>query len=440
MIHPPGPDNGYKQGSLFTPSYLALKRYVRNATIESDMHLLTPGEFAADTTWLMQLLRKGHYGVHLDDEAWDRLTTWIDLNTPAHGTWHEIVGEGLVNHQRDRRRETLRQYAGIDEDPEAIFPTSYKPVGPAPVGLLPEPARPVTCPGWPFNAEEAKRRQLMGGKPERTVDLGDGVTLKLVRVPAGEMVMGDPNGFADERPQARVKIAQPFFMGQFEVTNEQFRRFQPDHDSRQEEGDFLQFSVQERGYTVNDPQQPVERVSWREAMAFCEWLSKRTGLHVTLPTEGQWEWACRAGTDTALWYGSVDTNFARFANLADICLKRVDTFPPWDLPSGAIAPWRPAVDTVDDGYRVASPVGSYLPNPWGLYDMSGNAAEWTRSDYFAYPYQPGFDVVGGSGEKVVRGGSWYDTPMRARSGFRQAYPPYRKVFNVGFRVIVETSR
>ena len=117
-VHPQAGDANYNNGTQFTPSYLALRSYVRGHTIESDLHLLTPCEFSADTTELVQMLRAGHHGVKPDAEAWDRLITWIDLNTPAHGTWTEIVGADKVNAQRDRRREMLKRYAQRDEDPE----------------------------------------------------------------------------------------------------------------------------------------------------------------------------------------------------------------------------------------------------------------------------------------------------------------------------------
>jgi len=422
-VRPPGPDNGYQQGSKFTPSYMALKCYVRNATIESDMHLLMPGEFAADTTRLMQLLRKGHHGVQLEPEAWDRLTTWIDLNAPAHGTWHEIVGNGLVDPMRDRRRAMFTKYAGIDEDPEAVLnlPTlsAQFPVVQTEVAASKTP----TVAGWPFDAQEAKRRLAPEGQAERTVDLGDGMELKLVRIPAGEFVMGSRDGPPDE-PVAAARVEKPFWMGALEITNEQYARFDPQHDSRLEEGDYLQFSIEERGYPVNEPKQPVARVSWNEAEAFCKWLSGKTRMTFALPTETQWEWACRAGTATPLWFGDTQTDFSPYANLADHCLRFVDTYAPWALPSGAIAPWRPAVDSVNDKFRVSAPVGTYQPNPWGLYDTHGNVAEWTASDYSA-------------GSKVVRGGSWYDVPQRARSAYREAYPAYRGVYDVGFRVVCQ---
>ena len=437
FVRPPGPENGYQSGSRFTPSYLALRRYVRAATIESDMHLLMPGEFGADTTRLVQMLRKGHHGVALDDEAWDRLITWIDLCAPAHGTWHEIVGEQKVNHQRERRRAMMVRYAGRDEDPEAIIEPTYAPADSAAASPPPAPsAEAPACPGWPFDAEEAKRRQA-GTETERSIDLGDGVTVELTRIPAGEFVMGDAGGSPDERPQTRVRIERPFWMGKFEISNAQFKLFEPAHDSRHEVGDYLQFSTEERGYPVDGPEQPVARVSWDRAMAFCRRLSERTGERFTLPTEGQWEYACRAGTATPLWHGDVEADFAPFANLADASLKKIDTFAPWSLPSGAIYEWRPAVGAVNDGHRVSAPVGSYRPNAWGLHDMHGNVWEWTRTPYGAYPYRESAADEGG--DRAVRGGSWYDVPRRARSASRLAYPHYRGVYDVGFRVIAEAQ-
>jgi formylglycine-generating enzyme required for sulfatase activity len=270
------------------------------------------------------------------------------------------------------------------------------------------------------------------------VDLG-GVQIDLVRLPAGEFILGDPDGCADEQPPTRVRV-EGFWMGQFEVTNEQFACFDPSHDSRLENGDFLQFSVQERGYPLNGPRQPVCRVSWQQALAFCRWLSEKTGQNFTLPTEAQWEYACRAGTDTPLWYGSVEADFARFANLADYSLRFVDTFG-WGLPSGAVPPWRPAIESVNDQYRVSAPVGRFAPNPWGLYDLHGNVSEWTRSVYRSYPYRDddGRNDLSAKGRRVVRGGSWYDRADLARSACRTSYWPWQRVFDVGFRVVCEAA-
>ncbi len=417
------PEAGYDNGSKFSPSYLALRSFVRAPTIESDMHLLSPGEFAVDTTRLVQTLRKGHYGVTLDAEAWDRLNTWMDLGSPYHGTWHEIVGEDHIRHPRERRRALDAEYAGLDVDPETISPVRPLPELPAQAAVDFTPADAPECPGWPFDPDEARSRQESLAEPERAVDLGGGVRMVLRYIPPGECVMGDAGGFPDESPR-RVSVDGGFWMGALEVTNEQYALFDPTHDSRLESGDFLQFSIAERGCPMNAPEQPVVRASWNEATAFCAWLSERTGMRFSLPTEEQWEYACRAGAETPLWYGGTDADFAPFANLADATLRRIESYPPWSQPWGAVPEWRRCVTTVNDAHRVTAPVGAFAPNPWGLHDMAGNAAEWTRSAY-------------SDTERVVRGGSWYDGPDRARSAFRIGYRPFRRVFDVGFRVVCE---
>ena len=266
--------------------------------------------------------------------------------------------------------------------------------------------------------------------------------MDLVSLPAGTFRMGQDDGFPDEAPAGDVPITAPFWIGAAEVTNEQYACFDPAHDSRLENGDFLQFSVEERGYPLNGPKQPVARVSWNEAMAFCAWLSEKTGEPFTLPDEAQWEYACRAGTDTPLWYGGLDADFAGSANLADASLAQVDTFDPWKLPSGAIHPWRPAITTVNDGHRVSAPVDGRAANPWALFDMHGNVAEWTRSVFRPYPWNgdDGRNDAAAQEDRAVRGGSWYDRPVRARSAYRQHYAPWQRVFNVGFRVVCAKDR
>ncbi|RPJ38962.1 MAG: formylglycine-generating enzyme family protein, partial [Planctomycetaceae bacterium] len=101
----------------------------------------------------------------------------------------------------------------------------------------------------------------------------------------------------------------------------------------------------------------------------------------------------------------------------------------------------PRDDRFDDGELVTTQVGSYRPNAWGLHDMHGNAWEWTRSAYAAYPYQAddGRNEMDESGPKIVRGGSWYDRPKRCRSAFRLSYPAWQKVYNVGFRITIEAD-
>ena len=413
-VHPQAGADVYNNGTQFTPSYLALRRYVRSPSIESDIHLLPPGEFHADTSPLIQLLRDGHHGVEVDAEAWDRLITWIDLNTPAHGTWHEIVGWEKVEHQRNRRRAMERRYANIDEDPEAVHQVPNvafrSPKGNARTKSHGEAIGRSEPRTGTFDVSSDREKSANGS---RSVDLGEGSELTLQLIPA----------------------AAPFWIGEVEVTNEQFARYDPAHDSRLENGDFLQFSVQERGYPVNAACQPVVRVSWNQAVGFCRWLTETTGETFTLPSEAQWEYACRAGTETPFWYGGAEADFTSFANLADATLHQVDTFD-WGLPSGAIPNWRPAATGHDDGHRVSAPVGLYRPNPWGLYDMHGNVAEWTRPSVQSETTP---ESLAREGKKVARGGSWYDRPERAQSSSRVAYEPYQPVFNIGFRVVCEAK-
>lgn len=423
-----------RYGGVFEPSYIELVRFLRTGGLESDLHVLPPKEFHADTQELIQLLQKGHHSVDLDREAWDRLITWIDLNAPCHGSWRETTR--LPGNQRERRRTLRRLYGGVDEDPEEIPELERVPIAPVVPEAIPKPEpEPVDCPRWPFDAEEARRRQVSAGTVTRTMDLGCGVKMDFVRIPAGSFVIGDPDGCSDEQPCARVEIARPFWMGRCEVTNEQFRRFDPSHDSRFEHRTSWIFSEAYLGWRLDGPKQPVVRVSWERAMAFCRWLSKRTGESVTLPTEAQWEYACRAGSAAPLSYGDLDTDFSGHANVADATIREL-----------ALEGWRPkSPDLVprdgrfDDQMLVTAEVGRYQPNAWGLCDMHGNAAEWTRTAYRPYPYRvgDGRDLVSAPGQKAVRGGSWRDRPKRCRSAFRLSYPQYQRVYNVGFRVIVE---
>ena len=431
-------------GKFFSVAYTELHKYVRRPGIESDYHLLTPMDFHADTTELVQMLKKNHHGVKLDAESWDRIVTWIDLNAPYHGYWHEIVGE-RAKKLAARQAQLRTEYAGIYEDMEIIPKLSIKPVEPVNVNLKSSEIPKAQLADWPFDNDNAKRFQASAGQTNWTVDLGNGVTLDLVKIPAGQFLMGDTNGYpiGDEAPCSVVKIEKPFWIGKFEISNEQFNLFDPSHDSRVESKHAYQFGV--HGFPLNQPRQPAVRMSWQRAMEFCQWLSTKTGRKFTLPTEAQWEYACRAGSATEFSFGNAEVNFAKYANLAD---KKIREFA--DNPYQVYAPlenatryddWIPRDNRFDDGVLVSSEIGKFNPNCWGVHDMHGNVAEWTATSYRKYPYtdNDGRNNLNLTEDKVVRGGSWYDRPKRARSAFRLAYRPYQKVFSVGFRVVCRQS-
>jgi formylglycine-generating enzyme required for sulfatase activity len=228
------------------------------------------------------------------------------------------------------------------------------------------------------------------------------------------------------------------------VTNEQFRRFDPGHDSRYYQK--RHGRADDKGLTLDGPKQPAVRVSWRRAMDFCRWLSERTGRRFSLPTEAQWEYACRAGTATPLNYGGLDDDFSRWANLADASFTRGPNKEGKQITGGL---WHIVLEGADladarfaDRATVTAEVGSYRASAWGLHDMHGNAAEWTRTVYRPYPCReddgrnaPGSNARGG--RMAVRGGSFFDPPSRCRNAFRLDYPAWQRVFNVGFRVVAE---
>jgi formylglycine-generating enzyme required for sulfatase activity len=425
-----------KGWSGFTASYLALHPFVRRPGPESDYHVQAAMEYHADGSELTQMLRKGHGRVQLDAEAWDRLITWMDLNVPDRGTWGEE--RKVPGNVHERRLAMAKAYAGIADDPEAIVAGPTGVVVPVQPGPAPTPPAPLAIPGWPFDAAEAKHQQdaaaaelgSQAGKAGLTFDIAPGVKVEMVLIPAGQFVMGDVTGSPDEWPQTHVKIDKPFWMAKFEVTNDLYAQFDPQHDS----GYISVYNKDQstRGEQADRPRQPVIRVSWQQAVAFCHWLSDKTGRHFTLPTEAQWEYACRAGTATPLYFGTCQTDFGKLANLAD---KRVNEL------TRSSPKWIPYVESVNDGAVVMDVVGKYAPNPWGLHDMSGNVAEWTLSTYKPYPYNAadGRDSGAPDGRKVVRGGSFYDRPQRATSSFREDYPSWRGVFNVGFRVVCEAA-
>jgi formylglycine-generating enzyme required for sulfatase activity len=432
-------------------AYATLHPYVRRAGVEGDMALLNPMEYHTSTSRLFQMLEKGHHGVTraaLGREDRERLACWVDLNVPYAGTWTPPAGKG--GDSVACRRASTARFAGVTADPEAEYAAAAEAFRTrAPVAFVaPPPVAPVAddglrAEGFPMADAAARRLQAScaDGKPGRLA-LGNGVELALAVIPPGTFLMGSLGGAPDERPRAAVRIGKRFKMAVTEITNRQYAQFDPAHDTRYIDMHFMDHVVP--GHIANHPDQPVARVSWEEAMAFCAWLSEKSGLRVTLPTEAQWEWAARAGTDTACFYGGTDADFGRFANLADSELGNYRM--KWEGPSVLQSrfAYPPGMNfplhdpRFKDNRFVVDRVAQTQPNAWGLNDMVGNVSEWTRSEYRPYPYaDDGRDGAADAGRKVARGGSWADRPAEAGSSVRRAYAPWQKVFDVGFRVVIE---
>ena len=424
----------------FDPSYLALHPYVRRPGPESDYHLDNPLEYHVSTSELVQMLRKGHHGVKIDEEGWSRLVMWIDLNVPDHGTWGEH--RDIASNYHQRRIEMRTKYAGRSEDPEKIFALNSEPVKFVKPSKVAKAKRSeATCADWPFDSDKARKMQsIAADKTKRVIDLGDGVTMEIAMVPAGKFIMGSNSGPMDERGAGREVIDEAFWMGAFEVTNQQYKQFKQSHDNG-----FLDQQHKDHntpGYFVSSDKHPVIRVSWVEAVQFCKWLSEKSGMKFSLPTESQWEWACRAGSGEPFSYGDRESDFSKYANMADISISSLTLRGTDPKPAANPNPYEafvPRDDRFNDDSIIMSVIGKYSPNAWGLHDMHGNVAEWTLSNYSPYPYS---DDDGRNGmdqklDKVARGGSWRDRPKRCTSSFRFVYRPYQKVYNVGFRVITD---
>ena len=453
----PLPDfDGSAMNGHYSKSYVNLMPYVRRNGPEGDYHLLTPLEFHVSTSELYQRLAKGHHGVELTAEEWDRLVTWMDLNVPFWGTWNEETGGRNARAQRNlaRRREMAEKWAGDKYDPEKIVnpyvPGTEKFVPPAPERR--RPGERVQVAGWPFDAARAKAMQ--GGRAPRRFAIGGGEQLEFAYIPAGTFAMGSEELTAAERPVGKVSIGKGFWMATKEITQGQFRLMDPKFDNGVYD---MHYKDQvKRGYYMGDEdpdfaqpgheQFPAVRVSWEMAQRYCEWLSKKLGRKVRLPTEAEWEWACRAGTDTELNYGTKDDDFSAHENMADymfieLAVIGVNPQPfargtdpkPRHRPPG-IWDYELRDRRFNDRVLHLAKVGSYAPNAWGLHDMHGNAAEWTSSPWHSYPYS---ENAAPSDLKVVRGGSWYRRPVVSSSAWRWRYPAWMRPFDVGFRVVVE---
>jgi formylglycine-generating enzyme required for sulfatase activity len=310
------------------------------------------------------------------------------------------------------------------------------------------------------------------GSPATPDVIENSLGMKFVRVPAGEFAMGsdetparlqrdhprvEPKRFAelgDEAPVHLVRISRPFYLGQHEVTVGQFRAFlaasghvpesvadgtggygyNPAYDpARSRRGDAFEgrdprYSWRDPGF-VQDDDHPVLNVTWNDAIALARWLSGKEGAVYRLPTEAEWEYACRAGTTTRYPGGNDPSSLTGIGNTFDR--------------SAAVhwPAWRDQAVDGNDGHAFTAPVGRFAPNAFGLYDMVGNAWEWTGDwyDEAYYAHSPRVDPAGPAdgSVKVRRGGSWHTWPLYARCSYRNWNSTDTRYVLVGMRLLRE---
>lgn len=441
---------GKKDNRGYGTSYLNIHPYVHRQGGEGDMVVLQPYEYHPNTSELVRVLKKGHHNVKLTDEEWKKIYNWIDYNAPDKGYFNAnkityIPYQGFD--QITRRKELTDKYAGaagVDWKKEITDYATYLKGKGEITPVMPEKTAPVKekvvkVKGWPFDANAIKTMLANEKETRKVVELVPGINMTFVRIPIGEFVMGSYRGESDAYPVSKVKIGKSFWMAEVEVTNEQFRVIDPSHDSRFVDQLWKDHVIQ--GYQANNPKQPAIRINYEDVMDYCKKLSEKTGLNITLPTEAQWEWACRAGSNDDFWYGTMNADFGKFENLADATTTQFAVSGVDPKPMSKNSSWYkyytylPKEENVNDGNLIQTDAKIYQANPFGLYGMHGNVAEWTRSDYIPYPYSE--KVKTPSDLKVVRGGSYIERPKFSTAYARKAYYPYQRVFNVGFRVIIE---
>jgi len=289
----------------------------------------------------------------------------------------------------------------------------------------PEEAQRMDVPSWAHVAPEQIAEAARHGVP---VAFENDLGMRFVLIPAGTFVMGSPEGEegrGDDETQHEVTISEPFYLQVTEVTNEQYRRLVPDHLPPCD-GDPLDKGADDL---------PVVEVSWHEVSAFATWLSGRDegGRTYRLPTEAEWEYACRAGTTGRYFWGSDPADAGTWANVRDRELAR------WEqrwVEAGMLQP--AAIFPSDDGYVLTAPVASFRPNAWGLYDMLGNVAELCADRYARFTSAAQVDAPGPAvgDDRVRRGGTAGQVPALVRCASRLRVDPTMSLDDgTGFRLV-----
>jgi formylglycine-generating enzyme required for sulfatase activity/serine/threonine protein kinase len=360
-------------------------------------------------------------------------------------------GKPIVDYRGDMKRLSLHQKGKYSEALSDIWLAAHEatlfesltltPLKVSNAGAAPRDAKAAADPPLqiaPFDNQQARAHQeAWARRLGLAVESANSLGAKMVLIPPGEFMMGSTpeqieyaktmqvknddkdwtSRFESEGPQHRVTISKPFMIGATEITVAEFESFatasgyKTDAERGAATGPNNDPDKLWRTYrgTPKAPKSAVSEVTWNDAIAFCSWLSKKEGMTYRLPSEAEWEYACRAGTTTAYSFGDGK-------GINDFAIVNEPTTP-----------------------KVL--VGSKLPNAFGLYDMHGNVAEWCN-DRFGRNYyadSPATDPTGPNdgSNYIVRGGSWYGVPVAARSAARHSHVANYRLNYLGFRVVRE---
>jgi len=263
------------------------------------------------------------------------------------------------------------------------------------------------------SSDSVRTIQIESVRPD-TKTVSNSIGMTFAAIPAGTFLMGSADGDRDaddvEKPQHRVTISKPFYIGQHEVTQAQWEAVMGSNPYTLSRSNPF-YELPGMAARITRPNHPAT-VSWEDAQEFISRLNaKENTRHYRLPTEAEWEYAARAGTTTAYSFGDNHNELSQYA---------------WHGENFATGG--------------THPVGQKLPNPWGLYDMHGNVWEWVQ-DWYAPHYDSSAPVTDPTGprrgsQRVVRGGSWHTTADSWRSAFRKGYDPDYRGISIGFRVVM----
>ncbi|MDZ8186800.1 MAG: bifunctional serine/threonine-protein kinase/formylglycine-generating enzyme family protein [Nostoc sp. ChiSLP02] len=399
---------------IYTVGYAPSEQMAGFATPVSDLYALG----ATCARLLTQSLAVQDTSGNLHDRLYDAFNAqwmWRELLQEKGVTISDELGQILDKLLKHLPKERYQSAAEVLEDlnsPKTKIPTTIITI-PQPQ-LLPVQPNTTSLQTFEFDVVkvDATGKQISRQRHSANFfveDLGNGVILEMVSIPGGTFIMGsaENEGKANERPQHQVKVSA-FFMGKYEITQAQYEAIMGTNPSY---------------FRTNDANRPVESVSWNDAVEFCQKLSQKTRRTYRLPSEAEWEYACRAGTTTPFYFGeTITVDLANYNG----------NYTYASAPKGEYR-------------KQTTPVGSFPANAFGLYDMHGLVWEWCQDNQH-HNYQ-GAPTDGSAwlqtglfsnllSDRVMRGGSWGFLPEGCRSANRKSDGANIRFNSIGFRVVL----
>ena len=386
---------------IISAGYTPSEQINHNAVPQSDF-------FALGRTFVYLLTGKEPLDPIMYD-SYNETLNWRNHAPQISSMLADLLDDMMQRLYKDRPQNTqviLQRIAAIEKALQSPKPQPPKPQPPIPSNNLKTFSFEVVTTDARGNITNQRKESAK----YFTEDLGNGVTLDMVEIPGGTFIMGSPtseeNRSSSESPQHQVTVPS-FYMGKYELTQAQYQAIIGTNPSNFMGRNPSNFKGDNR---------PVEGVSWNNAVEFCKKLSQKTGKNYRLPSEAEWEYACRAGTTTPFYFGESIT-----PDLVNYDGNRT---------------YASAIKGKDR--QQTTDVGTFPPNSFGLYDMHGNVWEWCQDGYqdnYINAPTDGSALTSSSDYKLLRGGSWFDAPDYCRSAFRYFnYLDFNDDY-IGFRVV-----